>query len=80
MGWGFHWRALKWLFYSGRVAFYYRNAGSLKTERWLFSSGLRTIALLQEGPTTGKSVFYSNTVRLASDHFAQSRRIHLNCV
>ena len=40
MGWGFRWRALKWLFCSGRVAFYYRNAGSLKTERWLFSSGL----------------------------------------
>jgi hypothetical protein len=40
MGWGFRWRALKWLFCSGRVAFYFRNAGSLKTERWLFSSGL----------------------------------------
>jgi hypothetical protein len=42
MRWGFRWRAMKWLFCSGRVAFYYRNAGSLKTERWLFSSGLRT--------------------------------------
>ena len=42
MRWGFRWRALKWLFCSGRVAFYYRNAGSLRTERWLFSSGLRT--------------------------------------
>ena len=28
MGWGFRWRAQNWLFSSGRVAFYYRNAGS----------------------------------------------------
>src|SRR5208283_2263497 len=44
--WEFRWRAPKWLFSSGRVAFYYRNAGSLKTERWLFSGGLRTHAAL----------------------------------
>jgi hypothetical protein len=31
----------QWLFSAGRVAFYSRNAGSVKTERWLFSSGLR---------------------------------------
>jgi hypothetical protein len=34
----------KWLFMIGRVAFYFRNAGSEKTERWLFSRGLCTSA------------------------------------
>ena len=42
MRWGFRWRAQNRLFSSGRVAFYFRNAGSLKTERWLFSRGLCT--------------------------------------
>ena len=46
MGWGFRGRAPKWLFCSGRVAFYYRNAGSLRTERWLFSRGLRNCRLV----------------------------------
>jgi hypothetical protein len=32
----------KWLFIPGTVAFYPRNAGSVKSERWLFTVGLRT--------------------------------------
>jgi hypothetical protein len=31
-------RLLKWLFSIGRVAFYSRNAGFFKTERWLFDA------------------------------------------
>lgn len=40
----------RWLFSAGRVAFYSRNAGSVKTERWLFSNGLRTRRLYSIDP------------------------------
>src|SRR5208337_3217966 len=30
--WEFRWRAPKWLFSSGRVAFYYRNAGFFRAD------------------------------------------------
>jgi hypothetical protein len=33
--------AVKRFFRIGRAAFYSRNAGSVRTERWLFSGGLR---------------------------------------
>jgi hypothetical protein len=33
----------KWPFSIGRVAFYFRNTGFFKTERWLFSRGLCSV-------------------------------------
>jgi dihydrofolate reductase len=36
----------RWLFSNRTVAFYSRNAGSVRTERWLFWIGLRTKSML----------------------------------
>jgi hypothetical protein len=38
--WDFRARAEKWLFSTGTVAFYFRNAGPFGPERWPFPAGL----------------------------------------